>query len=162
MSFKQWAQRPTEIEIRDAIGQFMNFVSLSEFHKAFEICPTYKYKNAPSKLKGKAWQPDSNDSAHVKMITDDLFETLEAYGYFDDIGDNDPTPIKENLKTWCFHITPPADDNFKQLGLSVPESEGDVEVNTYFKGEACDITSIFSLTDLGYCWILAFKMFKVM
>lgn len=162
MSFKTWERRPTEIEIKAAIGQFMNFISLGEFEKAFEVCPTYKYKNAPSQLNGKDWRPDSNDSTHIKMIVNDLYETFEAYGYFDDLAEDDPTPTKENLKTWCFHITSPTEDNFKQLGLSVPDSEGDVEANTYVRGEASDITAIFSLNDLGYAWILAFKMFKVM
>lgn len=162
MSFKIWQQRPTENEIEETIWQFMHFISHAEFNKAFEICPTYKNQNAPTKLRGKGWLPDSKDAAHVKMITDDLFETLKAYGYLDNMSENQTIPQKDSLKTWCFHITSPVKDNLNQLGLSFPETTGDVEANTFIDGQVSDITSIFSLVDLGYGWVLAFKMFKVM
>ena len=169
MPFKSWEKKPQRAELQEAVMQFMHCVSQGEFGKAFEVCPILDYDNAELTFNGKEVQGDTNDPADVKMIVDDLFDTLDAYGYFEDLDSAAPTPVKEDVTTWACHITTPGADSFDEHelylfdddGLEVLDGGGQIDACTFVRGEISDITTVFHLKETDRGWFLNFKFMKV-
>lgn len=169
MAFKPWETKPQRVELQDAVMQFMQHISRGEFGKAFEVCPLFDYDRAELRADGKEVQGDANDPAEIATITDHLFDTLEAYGYFEGLDNTAPIPVKEDVSTWAFHITPPSADSFNEYGLylfdddgkEVFEGGGQVDAFTFVRGEVSDITTVFHLKETARGWFLNFKFMKV-
>ena len=170
MPFKSWDKKPERAELQDAVTQFMRCMSQGDFEQAFEVCPIFDYDNAALTLNGKEVQRGANDPAEVKIIIDHLFDTLDAYGYFEDLDGTAPIPVKEDVTTWACHITPPSADSFDENGLylfdeDVPEAldgGGQIDACTFVRGEISDITTVFHLKETDRGWFLNFKFMKVL
>ncbi|NHZ41267.1 hypothetical protein [Massilia aquatica] len=169
MPFKSWEKKPQIAELQEAVMQFMHCMSQGEFEKAFEVCPVYDYANAALMSNGKDVQREANDPAEVKIIVDDLFDTLDAYGYLEDLDSTAPVPVKEDVTTWARYITTPGAGRFDEYELylfdddrlHVPDAGGQVDACTFVRGEISDITTVFELTETDRGWFLNFKFMKV-
>ncbi|CUI02658.1 hypothetical protein [Massilia antarctica] len=169
MPFKSWEKKPQRAELQEAVMQFMHCMSQGEFGKAFEVCPIFDYDNAALTSNGKEVQGEVNDPAEVTMIVDHLFDTLDAYGYFEDLDSTAPTPVKEDVTTWASHITTPSADSFDEYalylfddGLEVLDGGGQIDACTFVRGEISDITTVFHLKETDRGWFLNFKFMKVL
>ncbi|MDQ1834141.1 hypothetical protein [Massilia scottii] len=170
MPFKSWDKKPQRAELQEAVMQFMHCMSQGEFGKAFEVCPIFNYDNAELTFNGKEVQVDANDPAEVNMIVDHLFDTLDAYGYFEDLDSTAPTPVKEDVTTWAGHISTPSADSFEKYelylfdddGLEVLDGGGQIDACTFVRGEISDITTVFHLKETDRGWFLNFKYMKVL
>ncbi|MCE3608101.1 hypothetical protein LXA47_31525 [Massilia sp. P8910] len=169
MPFKSWEKKPQRAELQEAVMQFMHCMSQGEFGKAFEACPIFDYDNAALTSNGKEVQGEVNDPAEVTMIVDHLFDTLDAYGYFEDLDSTAPTPVKEDVTTWASHITAPSADSFDEYalylfddGLEVLDGGGQIDACTFVRGEISDITTVFHLKETDRGWFLNFKFMKVL
>ena len=170
MPFKSWEKTPQRAELQEAVMQFMHCMSHGEFGKAFEVCPIFDYDNAELTSNGKEVQHDANDTAEVKMIVDHLFDTLDAYGYFENLDSAAPTPVKENVTTWACYITPPSADSFDKYALYLFDDDGpgaldgggQIDAYTFVRGKISDITTVFHLKETDRGWFLNFKFMKVL
>ncbi len=170
MAFKYWEERPAKAELQDAVVNFMECMSQGEFVQAFEVCPILDYDKAELRFNGKEVQGEANNPNDVQMIIDSLFETLEAYGYLDDLESTAPIPVKEDPSTWAFYITVPSADSFDENGLyffddgglDLPDGGGQVDAYTFIRGEISDITTVFHLKETDRGWFLNFKFMKVL
>lgn len=170
MPFKSWEQKPQRAQLNEAVTQFMHCMSQGQFDKAFEVCPIFDYDNAALTSNGKEVQREDNDTAEVKTIADHLFDTLEAYGYFEDLGTTAPTPVKDDVSTWASLITTPAAgsfdeyplDMFEDNGLEAGDGGGQIDACTFVRGDVSDITTVFHLKETERGWFLNFKFMKVL
>lgn len=170
MPFKSWEKKPQRAELQDAVTQFMHCMSKGYFEKAFEVCPIFDYDNAERTSNGKEVQGSANDPAEVKIIIGHLFDTLNAYGYLENLDSTAPIPVKEDVTTWACHITPPSADSFDEYDLyffdedgpDVLNGGGQIDACTFVRGEISDITTVFHLKETDRGWFLNFKFMKVL